>query len=240
MGTWVQSVISSNQVSQNPTSASITVSQGSTIIVFVSCSTSDARTVSSVTDGTNTYQVASAKQSNAGNAAAGYLYYAYNVTAGTYTITVHMNASATFTVVATEVSGATTTDPRDQNAGNNLGAGSNTTMTVGAVTTTQDAELLLGFAYGTAAGRHFQAIAGWTNRLADQSSTTDMYVWTKAQSSQGSQSIVMTTPSNQFMYGFLLTLKDAATSGLERLVGQGGILGPSFIARGGALAGKGV
>jgi hypothetical protein len=118
------------------------VTSGNTIIVAVAQYGGTTINSSSISDGVNTYHLIDAVRSYSGdsNFRMG-LYYAYNVTGGTITVT--CTADGTPTIAIFEYSGLITTDPFDKSA---YSSGSDTAIdSTNTSTTSQADELLFGF-----------------------------------------------------------------------------------------------
>jgi len=194
-----------------PSVAVTGVTAGNTLVIC-DYMESNNRTLDSIAGGSNSYAEAVARTVNAGSNHALTMWYAYNVSAGDYTITLTHSASSTYTVGVIELSGLTTTDPKDQTpAGETAEPGQ--TLDVGpSGATTQADEMLVACGGASVSARPFNAVSGWVERVA----VTNPYLsmWTKAVSSTGAQSILLdTAPNNQFIIGMLATFKDAGGGG---------------------------
>ena len=180
----------------------------------------DSRTLSGVSDGTNTWQ-----DSGTGKDVSGTNFdfhqpaYALNVPSGSYTITVTLNAtSTTLWLVVVEYASIATSSALDQAGGNSDGgsAGQSLTVPAAALTTAAVPELWLACGYASAlSGRDFNAVSGWTRDVQETNAGAGPYfsVWSQESNSATSAQITLTTnPNNQFYAGFLLAFKEAAAA----------------------------
>lgn len=208
---YVQTASKENQATATPDVTITGVSEGSTLLIAVVRTDSNGRTVSSVggTSVRNAWAVCNADREVLGcNTLA--VWYTYNVAAGNYTPVVTMNASGTYSVVVVEISGVTTTDPKDKVA--SATAASTTSITVGPTdTTSQNAELCVLFLVGQITSRVMSAPSGWDSRLTLNTYAL-IYAYTKSQSTAAAQSATSTTSLNQNMIGAISTWKDAAAA----------------------------
>lgn len=210
----VQCVTSDLQVTGSPT-VTITVKAGSTIILFIACTISDNRSVSSIADSHATpltMTQVQTRQFDPNTSACAQCYIGYNAAAGAHTFTLTMSASSTYDVLAIEVDGVlNVATPLDVSAAGNTGNTAVQTLTLGPITTTQPNELLVCVAYGKSSSRPYGAITGWTNALNDTGAASYIEVWWKNVAVAGANSITMSSaPFNQNHYGYLMALKDAA------------------------------
>lgn len=119
--------------------AAITVNAGSTIVVGCYNNSSGA-TMSSVSDGTNTYSLVSSNNSHSPSM---FLYRAKNVSAGTFTITATFGAAETFKACyAVEYRNTNTTEPNDV-TGNDNAAGAATDLVSDAFSTSDTQEVVV-------------------------------------------------------------------------------------------------
>lgn len=211
---FVQAFSNHSVVSAAPTVAVTGITAGNTLVIC-DYMQSNNRTLDSMSGGSNTYAQLQARVINTSSSTAMTVWYAYNVNSGNYTITATHSASSTYSLAVIELSGLTTTDPKDQTpAGETAEPGQ--TLDVGPTgTTTQANEMLVACGAASVSSRPFNAISGWTNRVA----LTNPYisVWTKTVSSTGAQSVTLdTTPDNQFIIGFISTFLDASAGSAPR------------------------
>ena len=123
-------------------------------------STGSGTTVSSVSDGVNTWTRRAGRQFQAG-AGGSEIWVAEAVTGGNLTITVTLSASVNFVLAAAEYSSQLTPTSFDVSA---AAGGSSTSISSGNVTTTQASELIIGVLSYAAAGGTFTAGSGFTQR----------------------------------------------------------------------------
>lgn len=148
------------------------VHTGACIVVGISIFTAaGAASVTSVTDGTNTYGAAvTGDPYSISNAVRAALWYTFNVAGSITTITVNVGTASDITIVAQELYGTTVTDPLD---GTNKVNGSSTTPSV-VVTTVAAKTMMVGVYNHDGTDRSLTPGAGYTTARENEGGTSNM------------------------------------------------------------------
>lgn len=147
-------------------SATITLTTGNAVVIFVSWSYQQGRTITSVVDANNTYTAAGSLFCDAASGC-GQFYYSCSVTGGTNlqpTVTISAGVGG-LSIQVHEYSGMATSSCFDQAVTNSGATGSNS-QSVASTTPTNDNALVI--------SGHIAAVAAWTGITAGSGYTLDL------------------------------------------------------------------
>ncbi len=204
---YVQSAVGSTN---GATSLAVTLSGVTTgDAIFVGIVTSgSSTTISTVSDGTNSYSRVSGRNFLAG-AGGTEIWAAYNVTGGNLTVTVTASASVQIGVVLDEWSSVVTSSAFDVQS---TSTGTSTALNSGSATTNQASEAIVGM-FSTA-GTGLTAGTGYTMRKTGTTTSYQFGLEDEQVSSAGSYSAAATINSSQTWTACMATFKLTASGSL--------------------------
>lgn len=171
--------------------------------------TSTTDTLTSISDGTNTYTVLDRFQG--ASTLWFYTFYKANVTGGPTTITISTSNSANAQIIADEFSGLTTSSPLDQHTRQEQ---STTTPSSGSVTTTVAGELIYSVCSGDAVSNPtFAAGSGYTLIVQLQGNTGNTFGIGSEYQIQGSAGSISATWSTSVSEDYVVFLQTFTPAG---------------------------